>query len=99
MSLSLFISLLLNGFKYFYLMLVILFLKYSYQMQTTCTLLSGVKSLIIPCKQLNDSIWPIDSALTSATNLGCRWPENDGNKGELQIPWSSRAKASPSCAV
>ena len=84
----------LNGLKYCYLTLIILFIKYSYQIQT-CTQLYGFKSLIIiiPSKKLNISIWALDRTLIGTTTVGQSWPEINGNEGVLYIPQSSGNRA------
>ena len=49
----------------------------------------------------DNSIWPIDRTLSSATTLGQSEPGSDGNEGVLCIPQSSSiTEASPSdCLV
>ena len=44
----------------------------------------------------NSSIWPIDSTLSGATNLGQSGPGCKDNEGVLHIPQSSKSGASPS---
>ena len=69
--LSSFVCTQLDGFKYCYLTLVILFIKSSYLIHTSCPQLYGFKQLIIIIrKRLNSSVWPIDGALTDTPTLG-----------------------------
>ena len=73
----------LNGFKYCYFTLVILFN------------INGFKS----SKWLNSFIWPIDGTQTGATTPGQSRPGSNNNKGVLNILQSSRSGASPTDAV
>ena len=68
----------------------ILFIKYSYLIQITCTQLYGFKLLIITlAKHLNSSIWPTDGTLTGTINPGQRRLKSNSNEGVLHIPKAS----------
>ena len=77
---------LLDGFKCYYSTVVILLIKYSYKIQTICIQLYSFKKLtiiIIFCKWLNSSIWPIDE--TPKRYYQSR-PKTNGNEVVLLIP-------------
>ena len=48
---------------------------------------------------MNSSAWSIDETLTGTTTYGNKRVENNGNKGVLHIPQSSKTRTSPSDAV
>ena len=50
-------------------------------------------------KSSNSSTWPIDGTLLGTTTPEQSGPRSNGNEGVLQIPQSSRTRASPSDAV
>ena len=86
----------LDGYKYSYLRLKILLLKYSYLVQMICTQRYGFKYLIriILSKWLNSSIW-----LINRTILDLSEPGSNSNEGVFHILRSSRAGASLTDAV
>ena len=87
------------GFKYCYLTLVILFILHSCEILIIYRQLYDFKLVIILCKWLNSSIWPIDWTLTGTTILGQSRPGSNGNIRVLHILQSSRTGASPSVRV
>ena len=65
-----------------------------YPTGTSFNLLSVI--YLNPVTWLNSYIWPIDKTLSGATTSGQSGIGNNGNELLLQIPQSSRARASPS---
>ena len=55
--------------------------------------------IIIPCKRLNSSIWPIDETLIGTTTLRQSGPKSNGNEKAHHIPQNSMPGTSPSDAV
>ena len=78
-----------NGFKYSYLSLVILLIKYL--IRTICPQLYGSKELTTPSKKiLSNSIWSIYGKLIGSITLSLSGSEINSNEGLLhitQVPW------------
>ena len=93
MSQSLSIFTQLNGFTYSNLTVIILFIKYSYQIRTTCTQHYGFKLVLFLKflgKKLNSFIWPISRTLTGTNTLGQNCLESNGNEGVHHISQTPR---------
>ena len=80
----------LNGSKYCYLTLKILF---------NINILLVLNAVIIPSKRANSSILPTNATLTGTTTTGQSGTESNVCKGVIHIPESSRTVASSSDAL